>query len=79
MIKLAQKPLHEIAGKEGGVARDGDNVTSAGTVSLDPLKSRMDTGERPGKACHTVGDDRQAKARKARGLAISIDDNIGNL
>lgn len=79
VIKLAQKPLNEIVGKEGGVARDGDNVTSAGTVGLDPLKSRMDTGERSGKTCHSVGDNRQAKARKARGLAISIDDNIGNL
>ena len=79
VIKLAQEPLHKIVGKEGRVARDGDNITDAGTVGLDPFKSSMDTGKRPGKACHTVGDDRQAKGRKARGFAISIDDNIGNL
>ena len=79
VIRFAQKPLHEIFGKKWGIARDGNNVTGAGTVGLDPLKSRMDTGQRPGKACHTVGDDRQAKSRKARGLAVSIDDNIGNL
>ena len=79
VLKLAQKPLHEIVGKKGGVARNGDNVTNAGTVGLHPLKSCMDTGKRPRKACHAVSEDGQAKARKSGSLAIGIDNDIGDL
>ena len=78
VLKLVQKPLHEIVGKEGGVARNGDNVTNAGTVGRHPFKSCMDTGKRPRKACHAVSKDGQAKVRKSRRLAIGIDD-IGDL
>ena len=79
VLQLSQKSLHEIGGKEGCIARDGDYVTGAGTVRLDPFKSRMDAGKRSGKASHAVSDDRKAKMRKARGLAIGIDDKIGDL
>ena len=79
VLKLAQKPLHEIVGKKGGVARNGDNVTNAGTVGLHPFKSCMDTGKRPRKACHAVRKDGQAKVLKSRRLAVGIDDDIGDL
>lgn len=79
VLELAQKPLHEIVGKKGGVARNGDNVTNAGTVDLHPLKSCMDTGKRPRKACHAVSEDGQTKARKSGSLAIGIENDIGDL
>src|ERR1700675_574493 len=79
VLQLSQKTLHEIGGKEGGIGGDGDYLTGAGRVHLSPFTSRMDAGKGSGKASHAVSDDRKVKVRKARGLAIGIDDKIGDL
>ncbi len=43
-----------------------------------PVEPGEDAGERSREIRHAVGDDRQAEARKACGVAIGIEDEAGD-
>jgi hypothetical protein len=74
-----KEPLHEIGGKERRVSSHRNDVVLSRPVLRELSKPRLHAWEQTGVVRHAVGNDRKAQARKSRGLAIGIEDEVPDL
>jgi hypothetical protein len=65
---------NEIAGQEWAVGGSAQNELNIGPVGRGPVQRCENAGKRARKIGNAIGDDRQAERRKARGIAIGIED-----
>ena len=65
---------NQIARQERAVGRGAQHELYIGPVGRSPIQRRQDAGERSGKIGDAVRNDRQAERRKARGIAIGVED-----
>jgi hypothetical protein len=63
----------QIARQEGTIRRRAHNKVDLGPVRRRPVECGQNAGERTREFLHAVGDDRQAKARKARRISIGVE------
>ena len=70
---------HEVERQERAVDRHGGDVAGLRRLAHRPGHAGVQAGERAGIALDAVGDDRQAIAGKARGVAVGVDDDAADL
>ncbi len=63
----------EVSGQKGTVSRSAENPLRIGPVSCDPIEPGQDFGKRTWIVLDPIGNDRQAKRRKAQGIAIGAE------
>ena len=73
-FERAMQPRHQIARQERAIGRGAQDELYLGPVRRSPVERRQNAGERSGKIGDAVGNDRQAERRKARGIAIGVED-----
>ena len=73
------QPRHQIGRQQRRVAGRRHDPARVGRIGRRPAHAGQHAGERADEAVDRVGHDRQPEGRKARGIAVGIDDHGADL